>query len=288
MRLYILTPLLLAGLASAGLFGGDSSTAEAASSTSTASASSSSDTTSSEVAFLQTLQYAQVASMSCLITLVNLTTTPLGTCLGLTDLADLVSNPDQNSSFSDQLNTYLGTVCQQTCSDSDLQEGKAMLDDNNGTSDLCLPATLNGSTTANSNTFFDALVAGNSTTLEGYQDSVFTQAECTGCMYEMFKAAQYTMSSIRGQTVTDAFGNHLKNDCPSSSSSDSTTASTNGTADTSTIDWSDVDDQQIPDALQVSQSTASSTSGAGRVVDSWVGGVLMGLVAGALGWCDML
>ncbi|WVQ77484.1 hypothetical protein IAR50_007170 [Cryptococcus sp. DSM 104548] len=322
MRLY-LTALLLAGFTSASLFGSSSSASSASASSSTSTSSSS---TSDEVAFLQTLQYAQIASMSCLITLVNLTTTPLGTCLGLTELADLVSNPSSNSSFSDQLNTYLGTVCQETCSDSDLADAKAMLEDKcdtsnalvgaldsimenysssyrtlacqvtyNGTSDLCFPATLNTSTTANSNTFFDALVAGNATDLAGYQDSVFTQAECTGCMYEMFKAAQYTISSIRGQTVTEAFGNHLKNDCPSSSDSTittSTSGTTNGT-DTSTIDWSDVDDQQIPDSLQVSQSTASASSGACSTRmgikmgggESWLdaGGLIMSaLVGGAV------
>lgn len=138
----------------------------------------------------------------------------------------------------------------------------------NGTSQLCLPSTLNTSTTANSYTFFDALVSGSSSNLETYQDSVFTQAECTGCMYEMFKAAQYTIPNIRGQSLTETFANHLKNDCPSSSSGDNSS--------TSSIDWSDVDDQQIPDSLEVGQNT-QITASSGAVV-----GVAVGVVGGGM------
>lgn len=72
--------------------------------------------------------------------------------------------------------------------------------DSNGTSQLCLPSTLNTSTTANSYTFFDALVSGSSSNLETHQDSVFTQAECTGCMYEMFKAAYVVLLPLLNRT----------------------------------------------------------------------------------------
>ncbi|EAL18842.1 hypothetical protein CNBI1030 [Cryptococcus deneoformans B-3501A] len=223
MRIYHpLVPLLFAVPSLGSLFGSDSSSTTSASSSS----STSSSATSDEVTFLQTLQTAEISSMSCLITLVNMTTSSLGSCLSLTSLASLISNPSSSSvssagqGFSDQLNTYLGTVCSSTCSESDLLDGKSQLaavcDTNNtlvgvldavldnysssyrtlacqvyynGTSELCLPSTLNTSTTANSYTFFDALVSGSSSDLETYQDSVFTQAECTGCMYEMFKAA---------------------------------------------------------------------------------------------------
>ncbi|OWZ47809.1 hypothetical protein C368_02862 [Cryptococcus neoformans 125.91] len=307
MRIYCLVPLLFAVPSLGSLFGSDSSSTTSASSSSSSSISSS--TTSDEVAFLQTLQAAEISSMSCLITLVNMTTSSLGSCLALTSLANLISNPSSSSSsssiasggqgFSDQLDTYLRTVCSSTCSGRDLQDGKSQLAavcdtsntlvsvldavlDNysssyrtlacqvyyNGTSQLCLPSTLNTSTTANSYTFFDALVSGSSSNLETYQDSVFTQAECTGCMYEMFKAAQYTIPNIRGQSLTETFANHLKNDCPSSSSGDNSS--------TSSIDWSDVDDQQIPDSLEVGQNT-QITASSGAVV-----GVAVGVVGGGM------
>lgn len=40
---------------------------------------------------------------------------------------------------------------------------------------------------ANTAPFFNHLVSG--TDLEQYNDSVFNAAQCTGCMYEMYKAA---------------------------------------------------------------------------------------------------
>jgi len=99
--------------------------------------SSSADTTTAaatpvdpQVAFLQTLQAAQVSSMSCLITLVNMTVNPIGTCLGLTTLADLIARPSDNSSFSTQLDTYLNTVCASgQCTDSDISQTRAQLAD---------------------------------------------------------------------------------------------------------------------------------------------------------------
>jgi hypothetical protein len=60
----------------------------------------------------------------------------------------------------------------------------------NGTSDLCLPAALNTSDTADSNSFFSSLITG--TGLDGYMDNVFKQAQCTGCIYEVSdKRVQY-------------------------------------------------------------------------------------------------
>jgi hypothetical protein len=40
---------------------------------------------------------------------------------------------------------------------------------------------------ANNNNFFNDLLTG--TDLQQYQQSVFEQAACTGCMYELYKAA---------------------------------------------------------------------------------------------------
>nr|KIR85182.1 hypothetical protein I308_04433 [Cryptococcus tetragattii IND107] len=129
MRIYQLIPLLFAVPSFGSLFGSDSSS----STTSATSSSSSSTTSSDEVAFLQTLQAAEISSMSCLITLVNMTTSSLGSCLALTSLADLISNPSASPSssggqdFSGQLSTYLGTVCSSTCNESDLKDGKNQL-----------------------------------------------------------------------------------------------------------------------------------------------------------------
>jgi hypothetical protein len=57
----------------------------------------------------------------------------------------------------------------------------------NGTADACLASTLNSSDAANNKDFFNNLITG--TNLDQYTSSVFQQAECTGCMYEMYKAA---------------------------------------------------------------------------------------------------
>ena len=87
--------------------------------------------TSAEVAFLQTLQTAQVSSMSCLITLVNMTVNPIGTCLGLTSLSQLIVAPSTNSSFSTQLSSYLGTVCGAgQCTDASIADAKGQLAQN--------------------------------------------------------------------------------------------------------------------------------------------------------------
>ncbi|OCF38027.1 hypothetical protein I316_00251 [Kwoniella heveanensis BCC8398] len=280
-----LLPLLLASSTMAAIFGSsdDSSSSSSSSSLSSSSSSSSSSFKSSpssengtavnspEVDFLLTLQSASISSMSCLITLVNLTTSPVGDCLGLTDLSNLISRPATNVSFSEQLDDYLGTVCSLNCAQEDLDEARGMLgqscDEQNGlvqaldkvmerysssyktlacqvsfnaTTDLCLPSTLNTSDAANNNGFFNSLVTG--TNLDQYADSVFKSAKCTGCMHEMFKAAQYTTPMIRGQELTDAFGNHLMYDCASAPEGEG-------------INWGDTMDQQIPSALQVSQNT---------------------------------
>lgn len=81
-----------------------------------------------QVAFLQTLQAAQVSSMSCLITLVNMTVNPIGSCLGLTTLSELVVRPPDNGSFANQLGGYLTTTCGGTqCTDKDIAETKDLM-----------------------------------------------------------------------------------------------------------------------------------------------------------------
>ncbi|WVR07570.1 hypothetical protein IAU60_004612 [Kwoniella sp. DSM 27419] len=294
----VLPVLTLIGRAMAGMFSSSDATDSAGSSSSSSgsSASTSSSSTSSrgasrvnspEVDFLLTLQAAQVSSMSCLITLVNMTTAPIGSCLGLTDLASLVSRPSGETSFSKQLDTYLQDVCSKSCGDDDIQEARAAMAAScdgsnglvgvlsqildkynssyktvacqvhfNGTAENCLPATLNTSQTANTNDFFDSLVTG--TNLDKFKDSVFTSAKCTGCMHEMFKAAQYTIPDIRGKDLTNAFGNHLVNDCPHDPSSPEG------------VKWDNTMDQQIPDTLQVSQNSnpgGSRTSSGMRVTE---------------------
>ncbi|ORY35782.1 hypothetical protein BCR39DRAFT_32614 [Naematelia encephala] len=228
----LLAVALAAQLVQAGLFGSSDSTssADASSSTSTStsassstssSSSSSSSTTNSngtssstpaEVVFLQTLQTADISSMSCLITLVNMTYQTVGTCLGLTTLTTLIVSPEQNSSFSDQVTSYISGICGSAqCNQQDIADSLSLIDANcqnsintnliqvlqavltryssayytlackvhfNGTTPACLPDTLNSSQSANNNGFFNDLVAG--TDLTQYQDSVFTSAPCTG------------------------------------------------------------------------------------------------------------
>ncbi|EIW65744.1 hypothetical protein TREMEDRAFT_36003 [Tremella mesenterica DSM 1558] len=214
---HLLIPILLSLSVNAGIFDSSTTTTAAASSSSSSTTSSS----NSEVAFLQTIQAAQITSMSCLITLVNMTTQPIGSCLGLTTLAGLIADPSPNAAFSDQLSSYLNTMCAAGgCSDADIADAQGQLDSGcgdqggtslisvlkavlgnyqssyktlacsvhfNGTAALCLPATLNTSTTADTNTFFNDLLSGNN--LGQYDDSIFGQAQCTGCMYELYKAA---------------------------------------------------------------------------------------------------
>ncbi|ORX36644.1 hypothetical protein BD324DRAFT_651130 [Kockovaella imperatae] len=270
--------------------------------------SSSSDTpsttaVSSEVAFLQTLQMAQITSFSCVITLVNMTTTPIGNCLGLTTLAQLILNPSTNASFSTQLNTYLGGVCANgQCSNQAIAEAKgqlagtcqsgtnntlisvldAILDNYsnsyftlackvhfNGTADLCLPASLNTSQNGNNNDFFNSLVTGDN--LDAYSQSVFGSSQCTGCIHEMYKAAVYTLSKIRGQPLTESFGNHLQNDCQGQGGN---------------IDWTNVQDQQIPDALQVQQATPGQNGGSIRqsVVNVAILSLVCLVIGGSVLW----
>lgn len=304
-------PLFLflpAGFAS--LFGSssDSTSSESASaqttstSPGTSSSNSSSGIDTSEVGFLQTLQAAEITSMSCLIALVNMTTQGIGDCLNLAELAGLIAKPASGSSFSSQLDSYLTTTCAQTaCSDSVISDAQSQLalgcsgQSNaliwsltsildsysssyrtlacnvhyNGTSDLCLPSVLNTSSDADSNTFFDALVS--SQGLSQYTASVFSQAQCTGCMYEMYKAAVYMIPGIRGNDTTTTMGSHLQNDCTGSSPK-----------------WADVTDQQIPDALTVSQSTATASTAAGhkKIARAPISGMLVwqlgALLAGLL------
>jgi hypothetical protein len=80
-----------------------------------------------EVVFLQTMQTAKIASMNCLITLVNMTYNPIGDCLGLSDLANLVVAPNSTASFSTQLDGYLTNACATTCSDAQVGEAQGQL-----------------------------------------------------------------------------------------------------------------------------------------------------------------
>lgn len=112
--------------------------AAASSSSSAASADDSSNTagTSSSkgiVPFLQTMQAAQVASMSCLITLVNMTQTPIGTCLGINKLAPLLipggtTGANASADFSAGLDGYLAQVCKGTqCTADEISTAQAEL-----------------------------------------------------------------------------------------------------------------------------------------------------------------
>jgi hypothetical protein len=136
--------LLLASLplALGGFFGDDSTGIARATSGSSASSSSSAvpgSVNTPEVAYLLTLQTAQISSMSCLITLFNMTTQPVGICLDLVNLAGLVVGTDldgmtadqRSGSFSDQLSLYLSSACASgTCSDLDIADASQQLEQN--------------------------------------------------------------------------------------------------------------------------------------------------------------
>ena len=149
----LIAALAIAPLALGGIFGdgestglgsssGSSSSSSSSDSWGSSSSSSASDTSSivqvntPEVAFLLSLQHAQITSMPCLITLYNMTTTPLGTCLNLAELVQLVVGTDingvpaegRNGLFSDQLSRYLDTTCNGgTCTQTDVTEAQSQL-----------------------------------------------------------------------------------------------------------------------------------------------------------------
>lgn len=119
-----------------------------------------------EVAFLLSLQHAQITSMSCLITLYNMTTTPIGTCLNLGALIPMIVGTDvngvqadgRNGLFSDQLTTYLDTTCSSgTCTQADITEAQAQMANNCQGQDVDLVRVL-------------------TTVLANYQSSYFTLA----------------------------------------------------------------------------------------------------------------
>jgi len=145
-----------------GLFGNDDTSSSSQSSSSSGGTASPFSTTPAngslpgsintpEVAFLLTLQTAQISSMSCLITLFNMTTQPIGTCLGLVDLAGLIVGTDldgmpvdqRSGAFSDQLTLYLGTACQSLgCTDLDVSDASQQLEQNCGGQDVDLVRVL--------------------------------------------------------------------------------------------------------------------------------------------------
>lgn len=57
-----------------------------------------------------------------------MTVNPIGSCLGLSTLSEIVVRPSDNSSFSDQLAGYLGGVCGGSqCTDLMIGEARAQL-----------------------------------------------------------------------------------------------------------------------------------------------------------------
>lgn len=75
----------------------------------------------------------------------------------------------------------------------------------------------------------------------------------------------YMIPNIRGKSVTQAFGDHLQS-CGNEAGQD----------------WTNVQDQQIPSALQVQQSTGRPVGAAYRQFEGsgGLGGALVGLAAG--------
>lgn len=178
----IISALVVAPFALGGLFGDSEETGLSSSSSGSlsdslgSSSSSSSSSTSGttqvvqvntpEVAFLLSLQHAQITSMSCVITIYNMTTTPIGTCLNMGELVPLIVGTDvngvqadgRNGLFSDQLATYLDTTCSSgTCTPADITEAQAQMSNNCQGQDVDLVRVL-------------------TTVLANYQSSYFTLA----------------------------------------------------------------------------------------------------------------
>lgn len=143
MRLprYLMTAVAAIPLVRGGLFGDSSNSpntinSQPSSSTSGTGGTGTTQVVTPEVAFLLTLQAAQISSMSCLITLFNMTMSPLGTCLDLPTLSSLIVGTDINGVqtngtgglFSDQLALYLENTCSYAeCTAVDIQDGQAQL-----------------------------------------------------------------------------------------------------------------------------------------------------------------
>jgi hypothetical protein len=100
--------------------------------------------------------------MSCLITLFNMTTQPIGTCLDLVDLAGLIVGTDldgmpadqRSGAFSDQLSLYLGTACASAaCTDADLADASQQLEQNCGGQEVDLVRVLRAVLTSYSTSY---------------------------------------------------------------------------------------------------------------------------------------
>lgn len=136
------------------LFGNSGTSSSSVSSSSSSSTSNTvAQINTPEVAFLLTLQAAQISSMSCLVTLFNMTTVPIGSCLNIATLASLVVGTDingvktdsANGLFSDQLTYYLESTCSSTasCSQYHISEAQTQLANNCQGQDVDLIKVLN-------------------------------------------------------------------------------------------------------------------------------------------------
>jgi hypothetical protein len=72
--------------------------------------------------------------------------------------------------------------------------------------------------------------------------------------------------AIRSQSLTMTIGDHLKTDCPNS-------------PEMAGVDWADVEDQQIPDSLQVQQAVPGRSDAIIRIRSAGWGGIWMGELA---------
>lgn len=162
---HLLTALTVAPAVLGGLFGdSDSSSSDSVSSSSSSSASVAQVNTL-EVAFLLTLQAAQISSMSCVVALTNMTTLPIGSCINLPALASLVVGTDINGEqanganglFSDQLAFYLESTCSTGgCTQYDISDAQAQLANSCQGQDVPLIKVLNA-VLANYNSSFRTL-----------------------------------------------------------------------------------------------------------------------------------
>ena len=77
----------------------------------------------------------------------------------------------------------------------------------NGTSTNCLAEVLNSTAVTNNRDFFANMISGMN--IQWYDQSFFGVKWCTGCYYEMYKAAMFLIPSIQGLEQMHWLGGNL-------------------------------------------------------------------------------
>jgi hypothetical protein len=77
----------------------------------------------------------------------------------------------------------------------------------NGTSTNCLAEVLNSTAVTNNRDFFTNMISGMN--IQWYEQSFFGVKWCTGCYYELYKAAMFLIPSIQGLEQVHWLGGNL-------------------------------------------------------------------------------